>query len=261
MNFPQLIKMPKKTIKHSARIDFQLKVEGQEIPARLYREFRTNVRASIGKTAAILRLPVHLSKAEQDRQVKWFTSWVAQRVSQSKALSDHFEHRTYRDGDILQVGERRYALKLQWEDRKTHTGKLLPEGRILLKLSREDNGHSLSKNIQHLLSRIVAQDFLPAITRRVQELNQQHFQQPVNGVYLKYNHSNWGSCSSVGNINLSTRLLFAPQEVIDYVIIHELAHRLEMNHSPRFWKLVSDAMPDYKDKEEWLKVNGSKLTF
>ena len=78
---------------------------------------------------------------------------------------------------------------------------------------------------------------------------------------MKYNHSNWGSCSSKGNINLSTRLLFAPDDVIDYVIIHELAHRIEMNHSPRFWKLVSDAMPDYKEKEKWLKVHGGKLGF
>jgi predicted metal-dependent hydrolase len=49
--------------------------------------------------------------------------------------------------------------------------------------------------------------------------------------------------------------------VVDYVIIHELAHLIEMNHSDRFWALVSQAMPEYKEKEKWLKVNGSGLGF
>jgi predicted metal-dependent hydrolase len=65
-----------------------------------------------------------------------------------------------------------------------------------------------------------------------------YFQKPIKSVNLKYNLSNWGSCSTKGNINLSTRLLFAPDDVIDYVIIHELAHLLEMNHSPHFWAIV-----------------------
>lgn len=93
------------------------------------------------------------------------------------------------------------------------------------------------------------------------ELNQIHFQKDFKSVNLKYNSSNWGSCSTRGNINLSTRLLFAPDTVIDYVIIHELTHLIEMNHSPKFWQLVKGAMPDYKEKEKWLKVNGSQCDF
>jgi predicted metal-dependent hydrolase len=78
---------------------------------------------------------------------------------------------------------------------------------------------------------------------------------------LKYNQTNWGSCSTRGNINLSTRLLFAPDDVIDYVIIHELAHLLEMNHSNRFWNIVKKAMPEYREKEVWLKKNGHLCDF
>jgi predicted metal-dependent hydrolase len=99
------------------------------------------------------------------------------------------------------------------------------------------------------------------VTRRVHELNARHYQKPVKAVHLKYNHSNWGSCSSKGNINLSTRLLFAPAFVLDYVIIHELAHLIEMNHSDRFWKHVSRAMPDYQKAERWLKKHGSNMSY
>jgi predicted metal-dependent hydrolase len=93
------------------------------------------------------------------------------------------------------------------------------------------------------------------------ELNAIHFQRPVRNVYLKYNHSNWGSCSVGSNINLSTRLLFAPPDVIDYVIIHELAHLIEQNHSNRFWAQVARAMPDYERHERWLKDHGKTCDF
>lgn len=253
--------MKRKRKPKSTQQQLTLNIKGTAVPVRIYQERRANVRASIGKTAAYLRMPYGLPAQEQERHLKWFKDWLQQQVAQSEAISEQFGQRDYKDGDTLTVGKRQYRLAIQYEDRRTHTGRLLEGGTILLKLSQHDNGAELSKNIQHLLSRIVAQDFLPAITRRVDDLNDRFFQQDIGAVRLKYNHSNWGSCSSKGNINLSTRLLFAPDEVIDYVIIHELAHRIEMNHSPRFWKLVSEAMPDYEEKERWLKVHGRGLGF
>jgi hypothetical protein len=92
-------------------------------------------------------------------------------------------------------------------------------------------------------------------------MNANTFQQPIRSINLKYNHSNWGSCSHAGNVNLSTRLLFAPRSVQDYVILHELAHLVEMNHSDRFWALVERFMPDYREAEKWLKVNRAKCDF
>ncbi len=64
-----------------------------------------------------------------------------------------------------------------------------------------------------------------------------------------------GSCSSIGNINFSWRLSMAPPEVIEYIVIHELAHLKEQNHSKRFWKLVEEMMPTYKTYREWIKKN------
>jgi len=63
----------------------------------------------------------------------------------------------------------------------------------------------------------------------------------------------WGSCSSKGNLNFSWRLMLADDDVIDYVVVHELAHLREMNHSPRFWAIVAQAMPDYKLRQKRLK--------
>lgn len=67
--------------------------------------------------------------------------------------------------------------------------------------------------------------------------------------------SRWGSCSSKGNLNFNSSLIQAPDSVIDYVIIHELAHLIELNHSPKFWNIVEKFCPDYQEAEKWLKDN------
>lgn len=69
----------------------------------------------------------------------------------------------------------------------------------------------------------------------------------------------WGSCSSLGNLNFNCLLMLSPPEVLDYVIVHELAHRKEMNHSPAFWAQVEAVLPDYRQRERWLKTQGKIL--
>ena len=69
----------------------------------------------------------------------------------------------------------------------------------------------------------------------------------------------WGSCSGVGNLNFNCLLMLAPVEVLDYVIVHELAHRKQMNHSAAFWGEVAAVVPDYRQREKWLKTQGKIL--
>jgi hypothetical protein len=71
----------------------------------------------------------------------------------------------------------------------------------------------------------------------------------------------WGSCSSKGSIQINWRLMGAPLEVIDYILIHELAHLRHMNHSEFFWQLVETHCPDYRISEKWLKDNHAALDF
>jgi alpha-glucosidase len=78
-------------------------------------------------------------------------------------------------------------------------------------------------------------------------------------VSVKDQKSLWGSCSRAGNLNFSWRLTLAPPEVLDYVVVHELAHRIEMNHSRRFWSHVEKICPDYKVHRKWLRKNGEAL--
>jgi predicted metal-dependent hydrolase len=80
-----------------------------------------------------------------------------------------------------------------------------------------------------------------------------------NDIRFKDLKSRWGSCSQRGNLNFNWRLIGAPIEVIDYVVVHELSHRFEMNHSQRFWKKVEEFVPNYPSAKQWLKTNGGLL--
>ena len=78
-------------------------------------------------------------------------------------------------------------------------------------------------------------------------------------ITIRSQHTLWGSCSSKGNLNFNCLLMLTPPEVLDYVVVHELCHRKEMNHSARFWAEVEHVLPDYEIRRKWLRENGTAL--
>ena len=90
-----------------------------------------------------------------------------------------------------------------------------------------------------------------------------HFAPMVGVTYgritIRNQRSRWGSCSGKGNLNFNCLLMLTPDHVIDYVVVHELCHRLEMNHSPKFWAQVERVLPDYQKSREWLKEHEKEL--
>lgn len=78
-------------------------------------------------------------------------------------------------------------------------------------------------------------------------------------ITVRNQRTRWGSCSARGNLNFNCLLMKTPPEVLDYVVVHELCHRKEMNHSPRFWAEVERVLPEYKKARKWLKDNGGAV--
>ena len=104
----------------------------------------------------------------------------------------------------------------------------------------------------------MAQKVLPVFSQRAE-----HFAAVIGVKYTKITVRNqvsrWGSCSSKGNLNFNCLLALVPEDVLDYVVIHELCHLKQMNHSPAFWREVEKVMPDYAEKRKWLRAEGEKL--
>ena len=106
--------------------------------------------------------------------------------------------------------------------------------------------------------RLLAQQALKDLPERVR-----HFA-PLAGVRygritIRCQRTRWGSCSSQGNLNFNCLLMLCPEAVRDYVVVHELCHRIEMNHSDRFWQEVGRVFPDYRNARKWLRTEGKKL--
>lgn len=78
-------------------------------------------------------------------------------------------------------------------------------------------------------------------------------------ITIRNQKTRWGSCSSKGNLNFNCLLMLTPPKVIDYVVVHELCHRKEMNHSKAFWSEVEKVLPDYRESVQWLKREGSQI--
>lgn len=104
----------------------------------------------------------------------------------------------------------------------------------------------------------LAEEALKVIPERVE-----YFAKVIGVTYGKITIRNqktrWGSCSSKGNLNFNCLLMLAPPEVLDYVVVHELCHRKQMNHSKAFWLEVEKVLPNYKEARKWLKEDGSQM--
>lgn len=125
--------------------------------------------------------------------------------------------------------------------------------------------HQAKKAAQHQMPKLAYEEIKSLAQRAMQVIPQRvaHYAPMVGVTYgkitIRNQRSRWGSCSSQGNLNFNCLLMLVPPDVMDYVVVHELCHRKEMNHSARFWAEVSRILPDYRQKEAWLKENGGAV--
>ncbi|MDD5340533.1 MAG: M48 family metallopeptidase [Candidatus ainarchaeum sp.] len=113
--------------------------------------------------------------------------------------------------------------------------------------------------ISGLVRREITRELMPQLLGRVNAINETHFQASIPKVTVRDNLTRWGSCAPDGAISLNFRLLFMPERVLDYVIVHELAHTRYRSHGPRFWALVEKALPGHREQRKWLRENGHSV--
>jgi predicted metal-dependent hydrolase len=166
-------------------------------------------------------------------------------------------------------------------DRKTISLELSRDGEVIVRAPRRvperqidrfvaDKSAWLQKHLAKRAAQPIVQPFtseeIDTFTRQAREIlpplvacYAKTIGVTYNRITVRHQLTRWGSCSSQGNLNFNCLLMCVPPAVRDYVIVHELCHRREWNHSARFWLEVSRVMPDYRQHEQWLKTNGGTL--
>ena len=248
---------------------------GARVPYEIILERRANTRYSLTQRKAYLRLPLRTSAAAIAKARAEFEAWLGGALAKRAGLRAAHEPRDFADGETWRFGEHAFRLTIRRADVGGASARIQPHNRngpggnidavdaapLLITLPQNLDPGASDEATEKLLFRMLARKVRPSVEREVRELNAAHFRIPVARVKLSATTSRWGSCSSSGTISLSTRLAGVPAFCRKAVIVHELAHGIEMNHSPRFWSLVYGAMPDYDAADAWLKREGGQLAW
>lgn len=152
------------------------------------------------------------------------------------------------EGDEIPLRGAPAALRVE----RRHGGSWLAIGRERVRLRGDEE--DLRAAAERCLRAAARRELIP----RLHELADR-YALAVSRVSIRNQRSRWGSCSRSGAIALNFRLVQAPDAIRDYVLIHELMHLKQQNHSRRFWRLVEEACPEFREAERWLRTDGRAL--
>lgn len=200
----------------------------------------------------------HISQADIDALLKSRADWILKHLTRMDNATAGIS-RDYRDGSsmpylgaqvrltIVPAAGERTSVRL--DSKNAVFIVRVPDalrGQARIDAIREAFGRWYSKQ---------AREHIPLIVEHwAQQMNL-----TIGDIRIKDQRTRWGSASSKNNLNFNRRLMMAPPAVIEYVVIHELCHFFEMNHSPRYWAHVATHCPDYKRLRKWLKANSAAL--
>ena len=113
--------------------------------------------------------------------------------------------------------------------------------------------------VSDLVRKRIVEALMPSLMEKINSINDEHFNAELKKVSIRDNVTRWGSYTRKGAMSLNFRLLFLPDDILEYVIVHELAHSRYLSHGVRFWKTVEKVVPDHMKRRKWLRENGWKF--
>jgi len=191
----------------------------------------------------VVRAPLRTSQKIIEAFVASKTDWIEKTRQSQAARRKFFPKRHFGEGGIFWYLGQQYPLKVvkaqrpafQFQLGFTLQEKDLPHARKLFERWYREQAHI------YLAERVIYFAHLYSFQYK--------------NIRISSARTRWGSCSARGTLSFTWRLIMSPPEIIDYVVIHELAHTVHHNHSPDFWGLVGSILPDYAEKRKWLKHN------
>ncbi len=215
------------------------------LPIILIEERRNGYRASFTKKGLTIRVDKRASQRKRQVWVNLAKDWANKVIARRPEILNKYKKRAYANGDVLKTFDRNLIINRRATDLK-HAKAIVEDKTLLLYLPPEPG------ELSSVVSKALVVEYRPYIVNRLQFFNA-FLPVQYKKLSLRYNTSNWGSCSSKGSINISTRVLLTDRECIDYILVHELCHLLHQNHGRSFWAEVERMMPDFRNKHRKLK--------
>lgn len=198
-----------------------------------------------------IKIPLQVSSNNVIQVLTEKASWINEKNEELKKLEKNELNHEITDGSKVLFMGKGYVLSINHSLRKPIVQRL--EDTIKINLYKQSTTTAAELLYHWYLQQ--ASDYLLKQTNFWCKKMQLTFHQ----ITIKDQKTRWGSCSTLGNINYNWRIIMASQETIDYLIIHELAHRVHLNHSNNFWSLVAQYCPNYQTERKWLQTNGRIL--
>jgi predicted metal-dependent hydrolase len=231
----------------------KIQIGDKTITYKLERKNRKTIGIKItNNREVIVSAPLHLSDEKVEEIIKSKADWIVAKLETVIALSPDEPSNL----EILKFLGQEY--KLNKYESAGSTIKIIfnkSEFQAFIPRLLKDNRNERLRELLDKWYRTQAKSILEDRTIHYAE----KLKVKPKRIVIKDQKTKWGSCSSKGNINYNYRIVMAPVNVIDYLVVHELCHLIELNHSQRFWNLVESILPDYKERLAWLKYNGSSL--
>lgn len=206
----------------------------------------------------IIRVPQRMSLARAQELVQHKADWIIKHLEQRAALAPPLERRFVHGEQFLYLGR---TLTLDVGDHTARsTACELQNDHLVIRVKHSMQEQAqIAEEVRKSLERWYREEAELLLSER-SELYAVKFGFLYNSVTVRTQRKRWGSCDSRGNIRYNWKLIMAPVYLIDYVIVHELCHLREMNHSKRFWQLVEKILPDYQERRKQLKLQGMRFT-
>jgi predicted metal-dependent hydrolase len=205
--------------------------------------------------SVVIRIPFQKPASEVHNIVRKKADWILKKQLEYRVNNSQIVKPTFQHGSTLPHLGKNYSLYII-NNQDTDEKVVFENRQFLVYL----NGFKSSKKkIKSLYEKWLIEVTMPFIERKIESYSQELRVTPQM-FKIKKLRSRWGSTTIDGAIHLSIDLLKAPNDVIEYMILHELCHFKIGGHSHKFWKLVQKFMPNYQEKIDWLRLNGSSLT-
>ena len=226
---------------------------GQRLEYTLIQSTRADVLLqALPKAGVRVYAPKHMRLRDVDALVRERAGELRRMLGEveAKLEADRRAH-PVTDGSLIAIEGRRRVLRLHAGARRS--GRLVGD-EYHLTLPEPDSDPAVRAALKSALSALA----LKRVRERLEHYIPRVGRRPGR-VAIRDQKSRWGSCSQKGNVNFNWKLIMAPPPALDYVVIHELCHLYEFNHSPRFWALVEAQMPEYEVWKKWLKEHAKEL--